>query len=237
MREGDAVTDHSPQDETRQSFADVLDQVRMDSVALGALVLENTQRAADALLENRIDLAEDVVVADDEIDARYVELEQRVFEILARQQPVAGDLRFLVSVTRMLYEIERSGDLAVNAAKGLIYRDGYTLPPEIQSLLARIAKGAVDLFGEGLDALRAMDAEAGLALDAADDVVDELVGEFYAAVGSQAEELGLELAVELSRVGRYLERIADHAVNIGDHIAFIVTGEFPEGAAGVSDEN
>jgi len=230
------TTEPEPQDETRQSFHEVLEDVKRDTVALGALVLENTRRAADALLENDISLAEQVLTADDEVDERYSELEQRVFEILARQQPVAGDLRFLVSITRMLYEIERSGDLAVNCAKGLIYRDGYTLPPAIGSLLARIVRGSVDLFGQGLDALRTMDAAAGAQLDAADDVVDDLVGEFYAAVGRSAGELGLELAVELSRVGRYLERIADHAVNIGDHVTFIVTGEFADGPVATTDE-
>jgi phosphate transport system protein len=232
------MTTHDERDETRQTFADVLDQVRMDSVALGALVLENTRRVGDALLENRMDLAEVAIEADDEVDRRYVELEQRVFEILARQQPVAGDLRFLVSITRLLYEIERSGDLAVNAAKGLIRNDGYTLPTRIQSLLAGIVRGAVDLFGQGLEALRDLDGDAGPRLDAADDVVDDLVGEFYGAVGIKAEEMGLELAVELSRVGRYLERIADHGVNIGEHVTFIVTGEFPEAAsAAVLDES
>lgn len=226
----------TPPDETRRSFHEVLDDVRRDTIGLGALVLDNTRRAAEALLDNSISLAEEVMAADAEIDAKYVELEHRVFEILARQQPVASDLRFLVSITRMLYEIERSGDLAVNCAKGLVRLDGYSLPAQIQALLARITRGSVDLFGRGLDALRELDATAGERLDIADDVVDDLVGEFYGAVGTNAETMGLELAVELSRVGRYLERIADHAVNIAEHVTFIVTGEFPEASAATSDE-
>lgn len=230
------MTQPEGRDETRQSFQELLDQVRIDTVALGALVLENTRRTAEALLENNVGLAEEAIAADDEIDARYVELEHRAFEILARQQPVAGDLRFLVSITRMLYEIERSGDLAVNAAKGLLRRDGYTLPAPIQSLLARITRSSVDLFGQALDALRDMDGTAGERLDDLDDVVDDLVGEFYGAVGKSADEMGLELAVELSKVGRYFERIADHAVNLGEHLTFIVTGEFPEASAATSDE-
>ena len=225
-----------PREETRHSFHEVLDQVRADTVALGALVLENTLRMADALLENRIELAEQVIQADQEIDERYVELEHRVFEILARQQPVAGDLRFLVSITRMLYEIERSGDLAVNAAKGLIRLHGYELPNQVQSVLARLTRSAVDLFGKGLEALREMDETAGPRLDVEDDVVDDLVGDFYSAGAAHADEMGLELAVELSRVGRYLERIADHGVNVAEHITFIVTGEFPEGSPATNDE-
>lgn len=228
------MTTHSPHEETRQSFHEILEGVRRDTIALGALVLENTRRVADALLENRLDLAHQVVDADDEIDDRYVGLEHRVFEILARQQPVAGDLRFLVSITRMLYEIERSGDLAVNCAKGLIRRDGYTMPPEVHSILARMTRSAVALFASSLDAFGAMEAGAGERLDAEDDVVDDLVSDFYGAIATSANELGLDLAIEMSRIGRYFERIADHAVNIGEHITFIVTGEFPE--ADTSDD-
>jgi phosphate transport system protein len=226
------MTDHAPHEETRQTFHEVLDTVRRDTIALGALVLENTRRAAEAILENRLDLAEVVIDADDEVDERYVELEHRVFEILARQQPVAGDLRFLVSITRMLYEIERSGDLAVNCAKGLVHRDGYTMPPELHSILARMTRASVELFGKALDAFGEMDATAGEWLDREDDVVDDLVSDFYGVIAVVSEDLGLDLAIELSRLGRYFERIADHAVNIGEHITFIVTGEFPEADSG-----
>jgi phosphate transport system protein len=215
-------------DETRQSFQELLDELRRDTIALGALVLENTRRVADAVLENRIDMAETVIEGDVEIDERYVDLEHRVFEIIARQQPVAGDLRFLVSMTRMLYDIERSGDLAVNCAKGIVRRDGYTMPTEVHSVFARMARKTVDLFGSALDAVKDMDPTAGQRLDEEDDVVDDLVGDFYGAIALQADLLGLDLGIELSRVGRYFERIADHAVNLGEHVTFIVTGAFPE---------
>lgn len=223
------MTTHSPSDETRQNFHEILGGVRRDTVALGALVLENTRRVAEALLENRLDLANQVIETDDEVDERYVELEHRVFEVMARQQPVAGDLRFLVSMTRMLYEIERSGDLAVNCAKGLVRRDGYTMPPEVHSILARMSRASLELFGSSMDALTEMEEGAGERLDVDDDVVDDIVSEFYGAIASSADSIGLDLAIELSRLGRYFERIADHAVNIGEHITFIVTGEFPEG--------
>jgi phosphate transport system protein len=222
------MTTNTPQEETRQTFHEVLEGVRRDTIAVGALVLENAQRVAEALLENRLDLAAVVIDADDEVDERYIELEHRVFEILARQQPVAGDLRFLVSITRMLYEIERSGDLAVNCAKGLIRRDGYTMPAEVHSILARMTRSSVELFGKSLDAFGEMDGTAGEWLDAEDDVVDDLVSDFYGAIATVSNDLGLDLAIELSRIGRYFERIADHAVNIGEHVTFIVTGEFPE---------
>jgi phosphate transport system protein len=226
-----------PPDDTRQHFNETLDTILRGTVELGALVHENMLRTTEALLENQLELANHVVEGDDEIDEKYVALEHRVFEVMARQQPVAGDLRFLVSMTRVLYEIERSGDLAVNVAKGLIRREGYTLPPAIHSLIARMARAAAALFREGLDALADLDAGAGVRLDEADDAVDDLVGELYAAIAQGSGEMGFDLAVELSRVGRYMERIADHGVNIAEHVTFIVTGSFPEESAATSDES
>lgn len=223
--------------ETRHHFEESLDELRAGIVELGSLVHANATRAAEALLENRLDLAREVVAADEEIDARYSRLEFRVFEIMARQQPVAGDLRFLVSATRILYEIERSGDLAVNVAKGLVRRDGYTLPPGIHALCARLSRAAIALFGRGLEAFAASDATAAVVIDKADDEVDEVVGELYSAIARNSEHMGFDLAIELSRVGRYMERIADHAVNIAEHVAFVVTGSFPDdGGAAACDE-
>jgi phosphate transport system protein len=227
------TTEHG---DARHRFAESLEEVKTGMLELGGLVLENTRRMGEALLENRLDLARIVVGADEEIDQRYSRLEFRVFEIMARQQPVAGDLRFLVSATRILYEIERSGDLAVNGAKGLLRRDGYTLPPHMHALVARLARASSDLFARGLDALRSLDPTAAPEIDRADDEVDAVVGELYGAIARNAENIGFDLAIELSRIGRYLERIGDHAVNIAEHVAFIVTGSFPGGDAATQDE-
>jgi len=225
-----------PTDDIRSRFGDSLEAILRGAVELGALVHENIHRAAEALLDNRLDVARHAVEADQEIDKKYVDLEHKVFEVMARQQPVAVDLRFLVSMTRVLYEIERSGDLAVNIAKGFLRQEGYTMAAPVHSLMARISRDAADLFRQGLDALADLDATAGPLLDTADDVVDDLVGEVYAAIGRESEAMGFDVAVELSRVGRYLERVADHGVNIAEHVTFIVTGAFPEEATPSTDD-
>lgn len=225
-----------PPDDGRRHFNETLEGILRGTVELGALVHENMHRTTEASLENQLDLARQVLAADDEIDAKYVALEHRVFEVMARQQPVASDLRFLVAMTRVLYEIERSGDLAVNVAKGLIRREGYTLPPAIHSLIARMSREAAALFRKGLDALADLDPGAGVRLEEEDDAVDDLVGDLYAAIAQGSGEMGFDLAVELSRVGRYMERIADHGVNIAEHVTFIVTGSFPEESAATKDE-
>ncbi len=215
-------------EEIRRRFEGELENLRNETIRLGALVLENTKRLGDAILENRLDLAREVIDNDAEIDTLYSQLERNAFLVIATQQPVAGDLRLLISVTRILYELERSGDLAVNCAKGLLRRHGYELPPNVRSVLARLLEATTDLFGKGLDVIRDMDPEAGAHLHVEDDVVDQLTSDFYSfIVGERGHVENVDLAVELSRMGRYLERIADHAVNVGEHICFIVTGSFP----------
>jgi phosphate transport system protein len=147
-----------------------------------------------------------------------------------------------MSIVRLLYEIERSGDLVVNSAKGMLRQEGFVMSPALHGILARLAEQSALVFGEGLDALRELEASAGPRLDRIDDLVDDLVEDYYSQLAADHEELPdmhLDTVIELSRVGRYLERIADHGVNIGDHVTFIVTGSFPrhsvEAAADAED--
>ena len=215
-------------DETRHHFDELLEGLKHDMVVIGSLVVENTKRVAEAMLDNKLDLAAQAIDADAEIDDRYVTLERHVYETIARQQPVAGDLRFLVASTRILYELERSGDLAINCAKALLRQDGFDLSARLRGILARLTTEAAAIFARAIDVLAEMDAAAGPRMAREDDVVDDLVGEFYRVNGREAEQMGLEMAIELSRIGRYLERIGDHAVNIAEHVTYIVTGEFPD---------
>ena len=213
--------------EIRQHFEEQLDHIRRGVVQLGSLVLENTRRAGEVILENRLDRIGEVLAADEEVDLAYVRLEQLAFEVLARQQPVAKDLRFLVSVTRMLYEVERSGDLAVNCAKAMQRADGFALSQQMSATLHQLVQEATGLFARGIDALAAMDSTAGSRLDQEDDLVDDLCSDFYTLIARESDAMGLSAAIELSRIGRYLERIADHAVNVAEAITYTVTGNWP----------
>jgi phosphate transport system protein len=141
---------------------------------------------------------------------------------------VAGDLRFLVAATRMLYELERSGDLAVNCVKMLDREDGFPDSPKLLATLDEMVRGATKVFTMGVESLAEMSPDAGTRLDEADDEVDKLVSRFYTEIGQESERIGLNSAIALSRVGRFLERIADHAVNIGEHVTFIVTASFAD---------
>jgi phosphate transport system protein len=215
------------QDETRHHFTDTLAEIRIGIVEMGALIVENARRAGLALTENRMDLVPVVVAADDEVNRRYAHLEKLTFETMALQQPVAGDLRFLVSATRILYELERSGDLVVNLVNALERIHGFPDSPHLRGLLERLVEASTDLFARSMGVFEAMDAEAGGQLDDEDDVVDDLVAEFYRQIGKESDDIGLEAGIALTRMGRFLERIADHGVNVGEHTTYIVTSEFP----------
>ena len=214
-------------EDLRHHFEEEMDALRRDTVLLAGLVLENCRTAAEALMENRFDLIDKVTALDDEIDERYSELERRTFLVIATQQPVAGDLRLLVSLTRILYELERCGNLVVNMVQALRRNEGFQLSPQLNGLLARLTRETAELFSRGIDSLADLDATAGLRLEREDDVVDDLVASLYAGLGTEAELHGVETAIQLSRVGRYLERLADHGVNIAQHVTYIVAGEFP----------
>ncbi len=214
-------------DETRHHFDETLDEIKAGVVELGSLVADNLERAGAAAVEGRLDLIPEVIAADEEVDRRYSELERLTFMTIARHQPVAIDLRFLVSATRLLYELERSGDLVVNLAHAVERIHGIPSSKVLHGLLERLIQESGALLTRSLEVFSAMDAEAGKALDAEDDVVDELVADFYREIGRERETIGLEAGIALTRIGRFLERIADHAVNVGEHTAYIVTATFP----------
>jgi len=224
-------------DESRHHFTETLEEIKDGMVEMGSLVIDNARRAGVAIVENRLELVPEVIGADEEVNLRYAQLERLTFETLARQQPVAKDLRFLVSATRILYELERSGDLVVNLAYLVDQLHGVPASPQLRSLLDRLVGASCDVLASGITALSNMDEVAGRLVDEEDDVVDELVAAFYDEISRERNEIGLEAGVALNRMGRFLERIADHGVNIGENTTYIVTAEFPgDTHIGIRDE-
>lgn len=211
----------------RHHYDTELADIRESLIDLGSMVISNVRHAGEVVTENRLDEIATVKGADGPINARYSEIEKKVFEILALQQPVASDLRFLVAASRILYELERSGDLAVNVVKAVDRLDGLPSDPALQSLLARLAEASASMFSRGVEAVATMDPEIGLGAEAEDETTDQLTADLYRAVTAKQETLGLETSVALFRMGRFFERIADHGVNIAQNITFVVTGDFP----------
>jgi len=222
------ITNRGNPDDLRAEFDAVLDELRLGMVEIGSLIVENLRRAGEAMRHGRLDLIAEVRDGDMEIDRRYLALERRTFETLARQQPVARDLRFLIAATRILYEQERSGDLVVNCVNALEREEGFPEIPGLQAIFSRAIDTAAGLFAMSVEALAEPYKEAGTRLDQADDELDDLIGRVYTEIGADAAAIGLETAITMSRVARYLERIGDHAVNIAENVTYVLTSEFPD---------
>ena len=223
----------------RHAFHEQLDELRNQIAGLGATVTENIPRATVILLNQDLEGAEYLILADDEIDARALRFEDRCYELLALQAPVASDLRRVVAALRIIGEVERSNDLAVNVCKAARRIYGQRLDPRLRGIIQKMGDQARQLFKEATEAYLNDDAIRAAALGDMDVYLDHLQREFVQAIFQSHSEghIDLQVAVQLAVVARFYERIGDHAVNIGDRVRFLVTGWVPEkdGAARYAD--
>jgi phosphate transport system protein len=141
---------------------------------------------------------------------------------------VAGDLRVIVSALRMVSELERMGDLSVHVAKIARLRvPQIAVPEEVRPTIARMAEVAEDMVSRVSQIITERDVEAAIALSRDDDEMDRLRRNSFTQLLSDDWEHGVEAAVDIALLGRYYERIADHAVSVGNRVVFVVTGSFP----------
>ena len=209
-----------------------MDEVRADLVQMGAMVAEGISAVTSALLGDDIAAADQIVASDDELDLLALEAEEKCVQLLALQQPVAVDLRTILTDLRMISEIERSGDLVTNIVKAVARMHGAELSPAVRGLIDRMRSQAVRLTVMAMEAYSDRDAELAAMLNDVDDVLDDLHGEYLDAVfaSHSAGSVDTLQAVQLAVVGRFFERIGDHAVNIAERVEYLVTGQMPEHA-------
>ncbi|MBA2558440.1 MAG: phosphate signaling complex protein PhoU [Propionibacteriales bacterium] len=212
----------------RDQYQQQLSQVLSELVDMTGDVRTALSQATRALLDADASAAETVISGDLEIDAARERIEEESFEILARQQPVAGDLRMLVASLRMVTDLERMGDLAVHVAK--VARLRYptravplVLVPTVQSM----ARTADEMIASAAEIVATHDVRAAAELEAADDEMDNLRRSMFRILLSDDWSAGVEPAVDLALLGRYYERIGDHAVSMARRIVFLVTGQHP----------
>jgi phosphate transport system protein len=217
-------------EDLRSAFHQDLDDVRESIAKLSATVTEAVPRATQILLDQDLDGAERMIQGDDEIDARALELEERCYSILALQSPVARDLRAVVSALRIIAEIERSADLAVNLCKAARRIYGHDLDPRLRGIIQKMGDQAHHLFKEATEAYLTSDDVRAAALADMDSYLDDLQREFVGVIFAthSAERIDLQVAVQLAVVARFYERIGDHAVNIGERVRYMVSGWVPE---------
>ena len=204
----------------------------LEQSALGGLdlVSGSLSRTLEAVEHQDIELAQIVVADDDRIDGRYLEVHQALITLLATQSPVATDLRLISALLHVLKNIERMGDQCVNICK-VIPMSGYEPPadPEMVKLILAMGAHAKSLISQAKRAFEERNVEMAQDLVVRDDVVDELNRDGFQlalAIGDDADQR--EWAMTMLLAARAIERIGDHAVDIGEQVAFVVTGLFRE---------
>lgn len=214
----------------RSGFHQQLNELRDNIAKLSAWVTESIPRATEILLNQDLEGAEVMISGDDEIDARSLELEERCYELLALQSPVASDLRRVVAAMRIIADVERSADLAVNICKAARRIYGHQLDPRLRGIIQKMGNQASQLFKEATEAYLTDDAPRAAAIADMDNYLDDLQREFVHQVfaSHSAEKIEVQVAVQLAVVARFYERIGDHAVNIGERVRFVVTGWMAE---------
>jgi phosphate transport system protein len=213
----------------RDLYHDELDDLGKTLVRMTQLVRTAMERATRALLDGDLSGAERVISDDPQVDALREDLEERTFQMIARQQPVATDLRLLVTTLHLSADLERMGDLARHIAK--VARMRYpelAVPEEVRDVISQMGTVALSLVAKVADVIEGRDVALAQALEAEDDSMDALHRKLFTLLLSPNWTHGVESAIDMTLLGRYYERYADHAVSVAQRVVFIVTGVRPD---------
>ena len=211
----------------RDSYHEQLDAIGDGLVEMSRLAGSAVSRATTALLDADLELAQKVIAGDEAVNELYRSIEGQAFDLLARQQPVAGDLRVLVTSLRMVVDLERTGDYAVHLAK--IARRRYpasAVPPELRSTILEMGQTAQRIAVKAGSVIASRDLDLAAELVRDDDTMDELHRKLFTAMLAASWQYGTEAAIDVTLAGRYYERLADHAVAVARRVVYLVTGEF-----------
>ena len=201
----------------RDAFHEELDAINETLADLSKRVQKAMEQATHALLTADLALAEQVIAEDNQIDEIQHALDAQTIDLMARQQPVASDLRALVVSLRMSADLERMGDLAHHVAKSARMRYPATaVPPELLLTIQEM----------GAEIISSRDTKMALELEKDDDEMDLLHRKLFVALLDDAWPHGIETAIDMTLIGRYYERFGDHAVSIARRVYFMVTGEY-----------
>jgi phosphate transport system protein len=187
------------------------------------------ERATQALLQADLVLAEQVITDHDQIAAMSTRAEESAFVLLALQAPVAGDLRAIVSSIQIVADVDRMGALALHVAKIARRRHPqHALPEEVNGYFAEMGRVAVELGNAAQEVLLTRDPEKAARLREEDDAMDDLHRHLFTVLMDREWKYGVSAAVDVTLLGRFYERFADHAVEVGRRVVFQVTGKLPE---------
>jgi len=211
----------------RNAFQEELDSIHQTLVNMGKIVEESMSAATRALLEPNLELAERVIKEDDTIDDMQHELDDRTMMIIARQSPVAGDLRTLVTSLRMSADLERMGDMAHHIAKLARMRyPNCAVPEELREIIRNMDRVAIGIIQKTVKSIDTRNATMAIQLEVDDDEMDKLHRQLFKTLMDSSWEHGTELAIDMTLLGRYYERFADHAVSVGRRVYYMINGEY-----------
>jgi phosphate transport system protein len=211
----------------RDAFHEELDAIQATLVTMGEMVSVAMSRSSEALLKADVKLAEQVISEDEKLDTIQHDLEARAINLMARQQPVAQDLRILVTSLRMSADLERMGDLCHHIAK--LARMRYpevAVPAELIKTIESMGTTAVKIIEKSTHIVKTQDLQAAIELETDDDEMDKLHRALFVALLDDSWSHGIEAAIDMTLLGRYYERCAEHGVSIARRVYFLVKGEY-----------
>ena len=199
----------------RSAFQDELDHISQSLVDLAEMVSISMAKATSSILTSDLKLAEEVITSDEKVDTLQHDLDTRIIDTIARQQPVASDLRALITALRMSSDLERMGDLAHHIAKVCRMRHPESaVPAELTEIIKSMGAADVKITEKIAVVIATRNTEMALEV-----LITKLV--------EPSDGYSIDKAIDLTLLGRYYERYADHAVSVANRVYFLVTGEYP----------
>jgi phosphate transport system protein len=213
----------------RTAYHDKLDALTAQLGEMCGMAGIAMERATQALLQADLVLAEQVITDHEQISALSARSEETAFVLLALQAPVAGDLRAVVSSIQIVADVDRMGALALHVAKIARRRHPqHALPEEVNGYFAEMGRVAVELGNAAQEAVVSRDPDMAARLRGEDDAMDDLHRHLFTVLMDRDWKHGVSAAVDVTLLGRFYERFADHAVEIGRRVIFQATGKLPE---------
>jgi len=211
--------------DVRKTFHQQLDELYLDVLRMANLTVDILEKTRSAFSKLDKEAAQAIIDGDDEVDDYVKKIEGSGIELLARQAPVAIDLRRIIVIMRLAQHLERVADLCVNMSKAIVNLEGYTLSPWIADNIDEMFKRSTSMMVCAVDSFKERDEDKAAELNKMDDTVDRINRNFLTLTNKESEE-EVELIIRIVMIARFLERVADHAVDIGEEVRYMVTGEF-----------
>ncbi len=219
----------------REAYHVELEQLADHLAGMSVQVADAMERATRALLEADLSLAEQVISDDSKVDDARAQCEEQAYALLALQAPVATDLRTVLAAIHAAESLERMGDLALHVAKAARRRHPEPVLPEaVRPYFAEMGEVAVKLARQTEQVIHSKDVEAAKSIESDDDQVDDIHRHLFTVLMDREWPYGVASAVDVTLLGRFYERYADHAVSVAKRMIFVVTGKMP--GYGTDDE-